>query len=71
MLKAGYGLGLSVRFPDKKLSSKVRAIDLSDFPPVKLGILYRGESACETKIRRAFLEEVRNHAARLGLHELR
>jgi DNA-binding transcriptional LysR family regulator len=70
-VEAGYGLGLSVRLPDKSLSSKVRAIELSDFPPVKLGILYRGESACENKIRRAFLEEVRNHAARLGLRELK
>jgi len=71
MLKAGYGLGLSVRLPDKRLSSKVRAIELSDFPPVKLGVLYRGESACENNVRRAFLEEVRKHAARLGLGGLR
>lgn len=63
-VEAGYGFGLSVRLPDKKLSPKVRAVDLPGFPPVKLGLLHRGESARETQIRRAFLEEVKKQAAR-------
>ena len=63
-VEAGYGLGLSVRLPDTKLSSKVRAIELPGLPPVKLGLLHRGESTAESKIRRAFLEEVKRQAAR-------
>jgi DNA-binding transcriptional LysR family regulator len=63
-VEAGYGLGLSVRLPDRKLSSKVRAIELPGFPPVKLGLLHRGESTAESKILRAFLEEVKSQAVR-------
>jgi len=66
-VEAGYGLGLSVRLPEKKLSSKIRAIELPDLPPVKLGVLYRGESSPEYKVRRTFLEEVRKQAARFQL----
>ena len=66
-VEAGYGLGLSVRLPEKKLSSKIRAIELPDLPPVKLGVLYRGESGPEYKVRRTFLEEVRKQAARFQL----
>jgi DNA-binding transcriptional LysR family regulator len=63
-VEGGYGFGLSVRLPNKKLSPKVRAIELPDLPPVKLGILHRGEPSAENKVRRAFLEEVRKQAAR-------
>jgi DNA-binding transcriptional LysR family regulator len=63
-VEEGYGVGLSLRLPDKKLSSRVRAIELSDFPPVKLGVLHRGKSEGENKVRRAFLEELRRQAAR-------
>src|SRR5579859_4352867 len=35
-VEAGYGFGLSVQLPAKKLSSKIRAIGLPDFPAVKL-----------------------------------
>jgi DNA-binding transcriptional LysR family regulator len=63
-VEAGYGLGLSVRLPDRKLSSKVRAIELPGFPPVKLGLLHRGESTAESRILRAFLEEVKSQAER-------
>ncbi len=66
-VEAGYGLGLSVRLPEKKLSSKIRAIELPDLPPVKLGVLYRGESGPEYKVRRTFLEEVRKQAVRFQL----
>ena len=63
-VEGGYGFGLSVRQPDRKPSAKVRAIDLPDFPSVTLGLLHRGESSAENKIRNAFLEEVRKQAAR-------
>jgi DNA-binding transcriptional LysR family regulator len=62
-VEAGYGLGLSVRLPDKKLSSKIRAIELSGFPTVKLGVLYREESSPENIVRHKFLEEVKKQAA--------
>lgn len=63
-VEAGYGLGLLVRLPDKKLSSKVRAIELPGFPPVTLGLLHRGESSPENNVRRAFLDEVKKQASR-------
>ena len=63
-VEGGYGFGLSVLLPHKKPSSKLRRIELPDFPPVKLGLLHRGESSGENRIRRAFLEEVRKQAAR-------
>jgi DNA-binding transcriptional LysR family regulator len=63
-VEIGYGVGLSVRLPGKKLSSKVRCIELPDFPPVKLGLLYRGETSPENKVRRAFLAEVKKQASR-------
>jgi len=66
-VEAGYGLGLSVRLPDKKLSSKVRAIELPDFPPVKLGVLYHGESRPENTLLQTFLEEVKKLTAQLQL----
>ena len=59
----GYGLGISVRLPDKGLSSKVKAIELPGLPPVKLGLLRRGESTVESKIGRACFEEVKRQAA--------
>jgi len=64
-VEAGYGIGLSVRLPEKKVSSKIRVIELPDFPPVKLGILHRGEASRENRVRRAFIEEVRRQAGRL------
>ncbi len=64
-VEGGYGFGLSVLLPNKKLSSKVRIIELPDLPPVKLGILHRGESGAENNVRRAFREEVTKQAAGL------
>jgi len=63
-VEGSYGFGLSVRLPNKKLSSKVRVIELPDLPPVKLGTLRRGESSAENKVLRTFLEEVKKQAAR-------
>jgi hypothetical protein len=54
-VEAGYGLGLSVRLPDKKQLSKVKAIELAGFPPVKLGLLHQGESTAQSKVRHTFI----------------
>jgi DNA-binding transcriptional LysR family regulator len=67
-VEGGYGLGLSVRLPDKKLSFKVRALELSGFSPVRLGILHRSESSAENKVRSAFLEEVKKQVASFRPH---
>lgn len=66
-VEAGYGLGLSVRLPGKKLPSKLKALELPGFPPVKLGVLYRPDSNTEHKVRRVFLEEVKKQAVRVQL----
>ena len=42
----------------------VTLYELPGFPPVKLGLLHRGESTAGSKIRRAFLEEVKRQASR-------
>ncbi|HMJ63848.1 MAG TPA: hypothetical protein VK615_00750 [Candidatus Binatia bacterium] len=64
----GFGIGLSVRIPQKKFSPTVRVIDLPDFPPVRLGALYRSgaNSNSTSKVCRAFLQEVGRQAARLS-----
>jgi DNA-binding transcriptional LysR family regulator len=63
-VEAGYGLGLSVRMPEQKLCPSIRTIDLADFPPVRLGVLHRGQANPGDKVCQAFLEEVRKQAAR-------
>jgi DNA-binding transcriptional LysR family regulator len=63
-VEAGYGVGLSVRLPKKKFPSKIRPVELRDFPSVKLGVLYRDGASSDSSIRRAFLEEVRRQAKR-------
>ena len=64
-VEAGYGFGLSVRLPDRKLPSRVRVIELEGFPPVKMGLLHRSESTGDNKVRGVFVEEVKKQAARL------
>ena len=63
-VEAGYGIGLSVRLPDKKPSPKLRALDLPGFPPVKLGVLQRGQNIVENNVRRVFVEEGKKQARR-------
>jgi DNA-binding transcriptional LysR family regulator len=63
-VEAGYGFGLSVRLPEKKPSSRIRVLELPEFPPVKVGVLYREESSPEKAVRTIFLDEVRKQAAR-------
>jgi DNA-binding transcriptional LysR family regulator len=65
-VEKGFGIGLSIRVPQKKFSSAVRVIDLPDFPPVRLGALYRSGSNSTSKVCRAFLQEVDKQAARLS-----
>ena len=63
-VEAGYGFGLSVWLPEKKPSSRIRVLELPEFPPVKVGVLYREESSPEKAVRTMFLDEVRKQAAR-------
>jgi DNA-binding transcriptional LysR family regulator len=65
-VEAGYGIGLSLALPHKKLSAKLRAIELPDFPTVTLAVLYRDGANSENKVRQAFLEEVRRQAGRFA-----
>jgi len=62
-VEAGYGIGLSVRLPEHKLSSKLRALELSGFPAVRLGAIYRDGPNSDQKVRCAFLDEVMKQAA--------
>ena len=63
-VEEGFGIGLSIRAPQKKLSSKVRVLELPEFSPDRLGALYREGSNSPPEVCRAFLEEVRSQAAR-------
>jgi DNA-binding transcriptional LysR family regulator len=58
----GLGIGLSVAVPQKPLSPKVRALPLADFPPVLIGVLWRGKT---TALFEAFLEEAKARAREL------
>ena len=40
---SGLGIGLSVALPNKKLSANLRALTLQKFPPVRLGLMWRGK----------------------------
>jgi DNA-binding transcriptional LysR family regulator len=62
-VRAGYGLGLSVRIPGVSLPSGLRAISLPDFPAIPLGLLWRDN---EDKLVRAFRQGVEARAARLA-----
>jgi DNA-binding transcriptional LysR family regulator len=61
--EGGYGIGLSVRMPSKKFSTKLRVLDLPDFPSVHLGIIHRNSTNTEAHIRQAFLQEITSRAA--------
>lgn len=60
---SGLGVGVSVAIPGKPHPSTVRALPLNDFPPVKLGVLWRGKL---TGLLQAFLEELQLRASQLG-----
>jgi len=58
----GYGIGLSVRVPGAKFSPDVRVLPLPNFPPLRVGVLWRGKPGALTQ---TFLDELRKRAAGL------
>jgi DNA-binding transcriptional LysR family regulator len=62
----GFGIGLSVRVPRKKFSSDIRVLELPDFPPVRLGAIYRAGTTVATTVCQAFLDAITAQAARLS-----
>jgi DNA-binding transcriptional LysR family regulator len=59
----GLGVGMSVAVPGKALSPKLRMLPLPDFPPVMMGVLWRGKT---TALLQAFLDELKLRAKKLG-----
>ena len=58
----GFGIGVSVKVPNAKLSPLVRMVSLPGFAPVVLGVLWRGKTSA---LLQAFLDELRLRAKRL------
>ena len=58
----GLGLGLSVAVPKKKLPENVRVLPLKGFPPVLIGVLWRGKN---TPLQDTFLDMARQRAKEL------
>ena len=65
-VEGGFGIGLSVRAPRKKFPPAIRVLELPDFPPVRLGAIYRAESNSNPNVYRTFLEEINRQAALLS-----
>ncbi|MGH7951119.1 MAG: LysR family transcriptional regulator [Limisphaerales bacterium] len=59
---SGLGIGVSLAIPEKKFSTKVRALPLNGFSPVVIGALWRGR---KTPLIEMFLNEAQKHAKRL------
>jgi len=59
----GFGIGLSVAIPKRKLANAVRALDVADFDPVMIGALWRGKL---TEVTSAFLDELQLRAELLS-----
>ena len=59
----GLGIGLSVAIPKKLLPANVCALPLKDFPPVMIGVLWRGR---KTPVLETFLAEVKLRAQQLA-----
>jgi DNA-binding transcriptional LysR family regulator len=64
-VEAGYGVGLSIRRPDNKLS-KVRVLELPGFPSQQLGLMYRKNLNSNDDVKQAFIGEVRKLAAQVS-----
>ena len=60
----GYGIGLSVLVPGVNFSPELRVIPLPDFPPLRVGMLWRGKAGALTQ---TFLDELRRRAAKFKL----
>jgi len=59
----GLGIGVSVAIPKKILPPNVRALPLRGFPPVVVGVMWRGRM---TSLMQAFLEVMKLSAQRLA-----
>ena len=55
----GLGIGMSVQVPGRSLPDNVRALALKDFPPARIGALWRGK---KTPLLDAFLNEAKLRA---------
>lgn len=60
---SGFGIGLSVQVPKAKLLPRVRVVPLPDFPPIVLGVLWRGKTSA---LLQAFLDELQLRAKRFA-----
>ena len=60
---SGFGIGLSVLAPNAKMSGDIRALPLTGFAPVVVGVLWRGKPSA---LLQAFLAEMQVHAKRLA-----
>ncbi len=58
----GLGIGMSVQVPGRALPDNVRAIALKDFPPARIGALWRGKT---TPLLETFLDVIRQRAREL------
>jgi DNA-binding transcriptional LysR family regulator len=56
---SGLGIGVSVAVPHKLLPANVRMLPLKDFPPARVGVLWRGKRA---PLLDAFLDMARQQA---------
>jgi len=59
----GYGIGLTVRMPLMQLPAGLRTLDLPGFPPVSVGMLWRGKP---TGLIQAILDEAKKRAKALA-----
>ena len=59
----GLGIGVSVAIPKKALSPNVRVLQLTGFPPVVIGAMWRGG---KTPLMEAFIEEMKLRAKELA-----
>ena len=59
----GLGLGMSVQVPSRSLPQNVRALALKDFPPARIGALWRGKN---TPLLDAFLNVAKQRAKEIA-----
>ena len=55
----GFGVGLGIRAPLRKLPASLRVIELPHFPRLKMGVIYRKEPKCQGEVCQALLAEVK------------
>jgi DNA-binding transcriptional LysR family regulator len=59
----GFGVGVAVQVPKAAPSPKVRIVPLPGFPPVRVGVLWQGQTSA---LQQAFLDEMQLRAKRLA-----